>query len=1335
MGKKTVEEFKEIFGVIKKPKLPKNISAKDKSALEKDLNNDQLEKFFKDAANLYKSDPEYFAQLVAYKLTKHFDNEKKRPAWLEHIPPDARKAAIKKIVPGDISDPATLGAYDKAGKSGNERMLALIKERDPIGIQALEIQRRVDNLLAAKDLAIDQLVGLLASLDTDIANCSKLAADAKLDSIVQKLADQVKKLKQARSPDVLKPKLEKFLTSNKPGPTTDLKQRQQLWRAWSESRQALGAAPSKGDLALADQELSFQTSALESPKTRTGPDEELSKEKRVQRVEARRAQVKAVVDDLDGMLDAALKAGRDPASNEVANLAILRGKAAEDLKFARMDPSDPYKAALYEKDLRAAMLNVETKLKKVDANDPDKGEPSLLERLGTQMTKYVDEMVSEAVAQYAKKNNLMDGSYRQMMDQLLATNDGEALFKAFPGLKAVIDLEIENFARNMGEVCDRAAKDQKVVADKLLGGAAIEGVKDIYVADSDPHNGGRRVTILTLQGEDGKAHKVVNKPRDVRVDAKFVGKTDDRSSFAERASDAIRRTAARREKIKRIRAIDKAEIKKLSDDEVAKLTDKQVAKLTGNQLTDLSSQIDQHVQKTVKDMPTIGYVVPKDDTHYGWVEYLEHGGPDDCLVDVEGAKNFYKQAGRMAAMAQLLRIEDLHQGNIMVSKGQPQLTDLEIAFSSKMDHLDEKFNKWKTGGKKKTDVGEGVANLTMIDKGLVKADQIDYKTTTTIEDDKLVDRETRKPMEVTENHIILKEGDKLTTHVEGLTKRFNEDLIDGFSELVEAMGDPEFKADEMIDSFRGVHVRYHALATLEQKAIRRDEADKGFPDPNQAGVDKTVVDKLKTRPKAKPLTAVMQSDLKKRDVAYFTQELGSKDVLHNGKTAIKREGGEEFFETDGLTDVKKQFAMLKDPEGQEYMKQVGKNFFGRLATMANNDAVVAPQIKESVFPKGVAASGTPTGTALKTQPTATTTSPPKPTAKAPKVATPPTPEQRDYETAQDEVSNKLGFLKGVDAVEHGKIYAVYKAIYEKRERDWATARNQMRQLKPAVEKALRDKAATLGSDCDAALNNIGLLARVDVRGDAPRAKVRADKIQTEGIEIASALAALEEVERGPTPPADIKAMLKKARQDAAKARNALKTARQDERVAAGTAPRTFDETVKTHQASACEGVSNDAEKELYHEEQKGNRCGLHAANAFFGKPGAVKAGGLYESSEAVLATSDSGAVGDSDPTDGNDPAVLVAHIAELAEAGGVDPKYKDIALAEADDAEADGWDAHTGDRLIVGAKGHFVAFRKDAQGAWWQVDSQKPKPEKVKPSDFIKSSFKQHGQKVAVIHC
>ena len=83
---------------------------------------------------------------------------------------------------------------------------------------------------------------------------------------------------------------------------------------------------------------------------------------------------------------------------------------------------------------------------------------------------------------------------------------------------------------------------------------------------------------------------------------------------------------------------------------------------------------------------------------------------------------------------------------------------------------------------------------------------------------------------------------------------------------------------------------------------------------------------VQSNPNIAPLRDVMADDLKKRDVAYFTRELGSGDVFHNGTAAIKRDRGEDFFEDDGLEGVRQQLAILRDPKGLEFLKTCGTSF-------------------------------------------------------------------------------------------------------------------------------------------------------------------------------------------------------------------------------------------------------------------------------------------------------------------------------------------------------------------------------------------------------------------------
>ena len=136
MAKKTIKEFKEIFGGIKKPKRPTGVSGKDKDEIESAVENDNLALFFTKSNDVYKKQPDYFVDLVAYKLAKHVDDGKWK-AWLGDIPADARKKVVAKLVPGDITDHATRKVYDKAVADQNYNVIRLISERDPEGVNKL----------------------------------------------------------------------------------------------------------------------------------------------------------------------------------------------------------------------------------------------------------------------------------------------------------------------------------------------------------------------------------------------------------------------------------------------------------------------------------------------------------------------------------------------------------------------------------------------------------------------------------------------------------------------------------------------------------------------------------------------------------------------------------------------------------------------------------------------------------------------------------------------------------------------------------------------------------------------------------------------------------------------------------------------------------------------------------------------------------------------------------------------------------------------------------------------------------------------------------------------
>ncbi len=596
--------------------------------------------------------------------------------------------------------------------------------------------------------------------------------------------------------------------------------------------------------------------------------------------ETRKGLLKSTVDQAG-----ALAGSLVPGSNEEIAATALKAQAERELKFAGVAAPDPYRAKLFEAPLRDAMDKLELKFAGVVA---DAAMSKVFDKLGTKLAGVLDEMMRAAVTKFFDpKKGGMPG-YSAEMDKLLA--DPTALFEKCPGLQAQIDRECDNFQRNVGEVLDQAGQDKDALKDGLFGGSAINGLTDLTVADSDPHNGGRRVTILEFDTEDGPK-KVVNKPRDVRVDAKFVGRTDDGSGMSEIASALLK----------------------------SKRGDAQ-------------------------DLPTYGFLpMNKEDEHpYGWVEFVEHGEKDDCVLDEPKAKEFYRQTGQLQALALLFGMEDLHQGNMMIRKGQPVLTDLEIAFSSKtydpalspeppdkVEDLDP--NLVKAGIKTK------ITN-TMLDKAITGGTQIKQIGPGLASGDTLRSRplegKTMTPEETTENTLVVDTAEGPITQMSGAPNRFKDDMLAGFNEMIDALADPANAEtiEKLIASFGGMHVRYHAMATAEQLKQRRMMMNKGFPEEKKKDLDELksseqmmdeqvrgsdlVQSRLRTNPDFKNLLPVMSKDLGERDVAYFTQALGSKEVLHNGTDKIPRDKPEEDqatdveLATDGLDVARQNIALF-----------------------------------------------------------------------------------------------------------------------------------------------------------------------------------------------------------------------------------------------------------------------------------------------------------------------------------------------------------------------------------------------------------------------------------------
>ena len=139
MGKKSKDEFKAAFKAVKKPKPPGRDGKKQKSALEKavdDAEDWDDPEFKRLAQELYDEQPDYMVDLIAYKFVKHFDEgSEQKPFWTEKVPKEALTKALAKVVPGDMSDKLTQATLEKSlfGKGTQENTANIIYERDPEG--------------------------------------------------------------------------------------------------------------------------------------------------------------------------------------------------------------------------------------------------------------------------------------------------------------------------------------------------------------------------------------------------------------------------------------------------------------------------------------------------------------------------------------------------------------------------------------------------------------------------------------------------------------------------------------------------------------------------------------------------------------------------------------------------------------------------------------------------------------------------------------------------------------------------------------------------------------------------------------------------------------------------------------------------------------------------------------------------------------------------------------------------------------------------------------------------------------------------------------------------
>jgi hypothetical protein len=690
-----------------------------------------------------------------------------------------------------------------------------------------------------------------------------------------------------------------------------------------EARQSLSAADEflqKNEPERAAALLRDLGPAMSSPLLRPPPDDRPEEVPDPAARDALAAQMaaerRALLQDWEGMLRRCEHQLPDrEARDAVSRTAAM---AQRELLLCDVPQRDPLRAALFKAPVAQALEAIASRLDAVVA--PER-KAAVLAKLGGTLTELIDPMVAEALWSYQGRPDAQgqtEGSYATIMEELLR-QEGRPLSAHAPGLQQRIELETANFRASVEEVLDRVVADKPEISAEMFGGAAIGGLTDLAVTGSDPHNGGRRVMILSFEGTGDAPLKVVHKPRDLRVDARIVGRTGQQgvaASLSERANALM--LAAEHDRLQNLAdqpewAPQQAEglLDVVTDPDTGEVA---TAEFHGERVPELTD-------RNVTLLPTYGFVEKQDGKgRYGWVEFVEHGRQEDCVLDRPAAEAFYRCAGQLAGLAFLCGLEDLHQGNLLVRDGLPVLTDLEIAFGSKAEPP-AGFDPLTASDEELAAYIRRQLDKTLLAGALGQGTETQHLAAS-VKDDGM-HRFPLSKVETTDNAVFLRNEDRsLRAQTEGLAREFADSFSDGFRRIRDVFGDPALQAENeaFLDGFNGMDVRYHALATGQQLQLRRGAMMEGYKGTIKEEADNLTrkilptesyfAPRVRQAPWLQAVVPKVAEDLAHRDVAYFTQCLGTRELKHNGRGPIEHEDSTALLPHDGLAAARRNLQVM-----------------------------------------------------------------------------------------------------------------------------------------------------------------------------------------------------------------------------------------------------------------------------------------------------------------------------------------------------------------------------------------------------------------------------------------
>ena len=532
----------------------------------------------------------------------------------------------------------------------------------------------------------------------------------------------------------------------------------------------------------------------------------------------------------------------------VGGVESARMDRLTEAALAGVQGPDAERAELYRPLVEGAVRGIAPSLAKIDASDG-----ALLTKLGQHLADNLDSHVRQAVRMEleatGKLGDATGARYREIVGPMVRN---PAFARKYPTMERAMGVEAGHFVQNMVKACDRVAADIGAIDAHVLpgGGPPARGLKDIHVTSSDPHHGGARVLILTFDNDK----RAVYKPRDVAIDAGLVGHSPGRVSLAETTSRLIKQTNPR-----------------------------------------------------AKDIPTHNFL-PRNDggDRYGYVECLTTGRAEDHALTPAEAKDYYRQAGRLAAMMYFSGVRDLHQGNLMVSGKQPYFTDVEIAFNPGIMQMTKSMD-------------GGVSSMEMAG-AFTSHSEKEYVDLAQAREGGGIRIDNRMAKTAPTDNFVYVQRPLAKTNYEGAAHWYRDQVAAGIKDVVDAYTANPDAVKASFDSMRGSHVRFHPTATATQ--LDRRQQMKLFPDAASTAQMKRSVRREEGRDEARrPFVDSMIHDLERGDVPYYTRELGQRDVIHNGERVV----AQGYFEDDGISSAKGQIDALGTRAGRQRADEVSAN--------------------------------------------------------------------------------------------------------------------------------------------------------------------------------------------------------------------------------------------------------------------------------------------------------------------------------------------------------------------------------------------------------------------------